>query len=161
MPVVGIAMSATALVGHDLGRGDFEEAGKKADAISKISLYMVVIISIITALASGWIPQLFKFSSEGKSLAANSILILSFFQVFYIYNICYPNILRAGGDTKIIIYISGSAMWFFGLPLAYLFGVILNYGLYGVVVGNGIGEIIKAFLFRKRYKRGAWRKKLV
>ncbi|OQA78087.1 MAG: Multidrug resistance protein NorM [bacterium ADurb.Bin243] len=161
MPVVGIAMAASSLVGQSLGRVDFNGARRIAERIIKISFLMVLLISVATALFAFKIPSIFNFGPETKLLAANSILMLCFFQIVFVLNICVPGILRAGGDTKAIIYISGSAMWFIGLPLAYLLGIILKLGLYGVIIGVNVGETSKAIMFYRRYKRGLWMKKII
>ncbi len=161
MPVVGISMAAASLVGQDLGREDFSGAERKADRILRISFCFVLLISVLTGIFSSRIPEFFNFNIQTKTLASKSILIVSFLQLFYIFNVCFPNILRAGGDTKAIIYISGSAMWFFGLPLAYIFGITYKHGLYGIIAGINIGEMIKGLMFYTRYKRGLWKKKLI
>jgi len=161
MPVVGIAMAASSLVGQDLGRADFSGAERKADRILKVSFYFVLLVSALTAVFSTKIPELFNFTAQTKTFASNSILLLSALQVFYIFNVCFPNILRAGGDTRAIIYISGSAMWFVGLPLAYIFGITYKLGLYGIIAGINIGEMVKGAMFYARYRRGVWKKKLI
>ncbi|MEZ7891439.1 MAG: MATE family efflux transporter [Candidatus Wallbacteria bacterium] len=161
MPVSGIAFASAALIGHDLGRGDFNSAKLKSKEILKISFIMVLFIALLIMSISGYIPGFFNFSPEGKILAAKAILIIAGCQIFQIFNMCYPAILRSGGDTKAIIYISGAGMWIFGLPLSYLFGIHMNYGFYGAIIGANIGEAIKAVIFYLRYKKGLWMKKLV
>lgn len=161
MPVFGIAMTATAFIGQDLGRGDYDSAGVKASETLKMSFVFTASISIVLMLTSGFIPSLFKFTDEGKSLAVVAIMITSLFQMTNLPNLVCSNIIRAGGDTKIIIFITGTGMWLVGIPLAYYLGIVLNFGLYGVIVGTGLGEAAKAFMFYRRYKKGYWKKKLV
>lgn len=161
MPVVGIAMASSSLVGQSLGRGDFVHARRLASRILGVSFFMALSISALTAVCAHKIPLAFKFGPQTNELAARSILILCAFQTVYILNICVPNILRAGGDTRAIVLISGSSMWIAGLPLAYFLGVKCGYGLYGVVAGANIGETVKGALFYLRFRRGEWLKKLV
>ncbi len=161
MPVVGVAMAASSLVGQRLGRADFAGARRIADRIVKISFFMVLLISAATALAAFKIPAIFNFGPEAKILASNSILILCLFQIIFVLNICVPAILRSGGDTKAIIYISGSAMWLIGLPLAYALGIFFKMGLYGIIIGVNTGEAAKGMLFYRRYKQGLWMKKII
>lgn len=46
MPVSGIAFASAALIGHDLGRGDFNAALLKSKEILKISFIMVLFIAV-------------------------------------------------------------------------------------------------------------------
>lgn len=161
MPVFGIAMTATAFIGQDLGKGDFEMAKRKASETLKMSFSIVIPISIILIFASNVIPNLFNFTQEGKSIAGIAIILTALMQVFNLPNLICSNIIRAGGDTKIIIFITVSGMWLVGIPMAYLLGIVLHMGLYGVIIGTGLGEGLKAILFYLRYRKGLWLRKLV
>jgi len=161
MPVVGIAMAASSLVGQSLGRGDFDGAKRLAARILSVSFILALFISILTALFAHKIPAIFNFSAETRGLAAGSILIICAFQALFVFNICIPNILRTGGDSRAIVYISGSSMWLAGIPLAYLLGIKYGFGLYGVIIGANIGETIKSVFFYLRFRRGVWIKKLI
>jgi Na+-driven multidrug efflux pump len=54
------------------------------------------------------------------------------------------------------MFATGAAMWFVRLPLAYLFGIVLGYGLGGVYLGWVVDTIVLAGLNWARYRTGRW-----
>jgi len=66
--------------------------------------------------------------------------------------------LRGAGDTVCPMVIAGISQWFVRLPLAYLFGVTLGYGLIGAWIAMTVETIIGGLLFYIRFKRGKWKK---
>jgi len=159
-PVMGLAASATAFVGRDLGRGRFEAAQRQATEIIRLALAITLVMALLIALAAPFIPRLFRFSAEGNRLAVFAILATAFFQLAAFPNVICTSIIRAGGDTKVIIPITAVGLCL-GLPAAYVLGVSFKFGLIGVLVGQGLGDLGKAWAFWSRYRKGAWKQTLV
>lgn len=160
MPVMGLAASAAAFVGRDLGRGRFEEAQRQAAEIVRMALVITLAMALLIAAAAPFIPRLFRFSAEGTHLAVRAILATAFFQLAAFPNVICASIIRAGGDTKVIIPITAAGLCL-GLPAAYVLGVSCKLGLLGVLAGQGAGDLVKAWAFWSRYRKGAWKQTLV
>ena len=64
--------------------------------------------------------------------------------------------LFGAGDTKTPAMISVIGQWLIFLPLAYLVGPVLGYGLLGVWIAQGIYRGGQALLFMRVWQRGRW-----
>lgn len=159
-PVMGISATATAFVGRDLGRGHFEGAQRQASETLRLALLITLAMSLSVCAAAPFIPGFFRFTDEGTRYGVYAILFAALTQVMVFPTLICPSILRAGGDTKIIIPITAAGLAL-GLPAAYLLGITLHLGLLGVMAGQALGDLAKAAIFYARYRQGAWRQKLV
>ena len=65
--------------------------------------------------------------------------------------------LLGAGATMTVMKISIGLQWLMFLPLAYLVGPVLGYGLVGVYLIQGVYRLIQSLVFLTFWKRGAWR----
>ena len=80
-------------------------------------------------------------------------------KIFNLTNII--GILRSGGDTKFGMYLDAGGMWFVGVPLAYIAGMILGYPVFIVYFFASLEEAFKLFAGIKRLVSRNWLRNLV
>lgn len=161
VPIGGITAIIAVLVGQNLGKGNYEEAKQLIKEAVKIAIVIVLGIALLSTISSSFLPKMFNFTQESKIMARNILLFIGFLQINVVFTSIYPNVLRAGGDVKIIILISSSSIWLVSIPLVYLLGIKMGFGLYGIIIAYNIGEFLKAYIFYKRIKQGKWLKKII
>lgn len=159
-PINAIAAASVGILGSELGKKEFKEAKEKADSSIKLSLLLTTFFILIVIIFKNQIFSLFNINEKTLELGLNSlnyIIILIYAQTL---NIILPFILRTGGDTWANLLITIIGFWGIQLPLTYLLGLHLSFGLYGILVAMIISESLKGLLFFIRYKKEKWIKNL-
>jgi Na+-driven multidrug efflux pump len=68
------------------------------------------------------------------------------------------NGLNATGDVRFTTVISILSCWICSVGFAYLFGIVFNFGLYGIWLAFAIDELFRGTLYYLRWKKQGWRK---
>ena len=80
------------------------------------------------------------------------------FQAFDAVQFISSGALRGAGDTRVPMYIVLGAAWFMFLPLAYLFGTVLDEGVVGAWAGATLYIVVIGVAMFLRLKTERWRK---
>ncbi|MBZ4682631.1 MAG: family efflux transporter [Fusobacteriales bacterium] len=161
LPTFAIGSAISGLIGQKIGSKNFDEVVKISKLLFYIMFVILFVFSILLSMFSYFVPKVFNFKYETKILIQQILIFYGFLQFPQIANSIYPNILRAGGDTKIIIFITSISSYLFLLPFVYIFAFIFKLGLIGVIIGEFLGETIKAIFFYYRYKKNIWQKNIL
>jgi Na+-driven multidrug efflux pump len=70
-------------------------------------------------------------------------------------------ILRSGGETKFAMFLEIVSLWFIGVPLVAITGLVFKLPITAVYVCTIVEEIFKIILGMKRYRSGKWIKNLI
>ena len=65
--------------------------------------------------------------------------------------------LRGAGDTRFPLYVTLIAGWLVRVPIGYVAGIVLGFGLAGVYIGVFADALIGASMVLWRYRQGHWR----
>lgn len=154
MMASGISSAAGIRSGNNLGKKDFSSLRHSAIA----SYHMVIVMMSVTALLflifCQVLPTFYISDPSVISIAAQLIIIAAFFQLFDGTQVVGLGVLRGLGDVKLPTAITLIAYWVLGLPIAWLLGFTLNYGVQGIWWGLSIGLMVASVLlfFRFHYK---------
>ena len=100
-------------------------------------------------------------SNDVAMSVSRCILVFALFMPFKMFN--YVNVvgvLRSGGDTAMCLFIDTSGVWFIGIPLAFIGGLLLKQPIhivYGMVM---LEEVYKAIIGYVRYRQKKWLRNL-
>lgn len=159
-PISAIAAASVGILGNELGNKNYDEAKSKSINAIFISVFITTIFIIVVLIFKNNIFSFFNIDEKTLKLGLNSlnlIIVLIYAQTF---NIILPFILRTGGDTWANLLITIIGFWGIQLPLTYLLGLKLSFGLYGIIFAMIISETSKGILFYIRYKKEKWMKNL-
>lgn len=156
LPVQGLAVAASTLVGQYLGAADKQsatESGRRA-------LHLGVAYMVGLGLLFVGVPQMFLgvFTQDPQALATGTVLLrlIGLAQVGdALYFVC-SGVLKGAGDTRWIMVTSALCNWLVFLPLAFLLGSVLQGGIIGAWVGCAVMVLLQGLTFWGRFKRGAW-----
>ena len=84
------------------------------------------------------------------------ILIAAVFQFFDAMQLIAAGGLRGAGDTKIPMIIALGMAWFLFLPLAYVLGTVLDWGVVGAWSGATVYIIMLGTAMYLRLRLGGW-----
>ncbi len=148
----GIAAAATIKTGNYFGVRNHQEL-----RISAISSYHIVFIfmcctAIIFSFGNYLLPWIYTSDENVIFFAAQLLIIAAIFQIFDGAQVVGLGILRGMGDVNIPTIITFLAYWIIGLPVGYVLGIYLNWGVRGVWYGLLLGLAVSAGLMFFRFQ---------
>ena len=115
-------------------------------------LLMMGTTAIIFMLGCRLLPLMYINDPAVIDIAARLILIAALFQLFDGTQVVGLGILRGLGDVKIPTMITMIAYWVLGLPIAYLLGIHLHFGIQGIWWGLLLGLLTASILLFLRFQ---------
>lgn len=157
MPGFGFAAAAAALVGQGLGRGAPEEA--EANGWTSIALGFAIMMTLSLGMFSLAEPLARLFTSEPGAIALGVtwIHVLVVAMPAIAFHFTAAGALRGAGDTRFPLLVSFAGLWLIRLPVAWLTGVVLGFGMYGVWAGYIVEYYLRALVTTWRFARGRWK----
>jgi Na+-driven multidrug efflux pump len=138
LPAFGIALAAMTLVGNALGRGDAEDAAAWGWDCAALTVVYGVLLSLLLIPLANPILAVFLTNPETRELAYLPMVLWAILISFDTAGMVLMNALIGAGDTRSAMWISVLWQWLFFLPLAWLAGPVLGFGLLGVWIVNGV-----------------------
>lgn len=154
--ISGFQTGSSIITGQHIGKKDYEQAFDFANRALLLTILITLIPCIIIASLSPFIPGWFHLMDEANTDAIICLLILAGRQVFVTANGMICSIIRAGKDTKYIMYVTIIGFIGIGLPLTLLTGVVLKLGIIFIFLSLSIEEVVKSFILFYRFKKKKW-----
>lgn len=158
MPGYALAVSTATLVGQSLG-------AKKADlaqlSMRRSCIYALVVMctfGVLFLLIPSQLASIFSPEKDVLRLTIICVMIAAIEQPALAVYMVYAGGLRGAGDTLSPMMITIIGTLFFHVPIAYLFGIVFEWGLAGVWFGAALDWIGRAIAVYIMYRRGRWRR---
>lgn len=153
MVLYGMGAAISIRISYFKGQNDIIKI--KETAISGFHLNMTICIfaALIYFLIKNYIGYLFTDNQDVAAITSSLIIILMLYQIGDGTQITFANALRGISDVKSMMYIAFIAYFIVSLPIGYIFGFILNWGIYGVWLAYPIGLSVAGILFAFRFNR--------
>ncbi len=145
-----ISLTATIVVGYEVGAHNYERARQYALLCQLLALASVIFTATVTLLGLDTVASWFTRDAD----------TFRHIRIFITYAVCFSfcdamgtpvqGILRGYKDVKIITYIAFIAYWIICLPLGYLLAHVTALGAYGYWLGYIIGLAIAAVCYNTR-----------
>ena len=156
LPAMAVALATTTLVGNALGRNNADDAARWGwDGAWMAFLYGVVLSIILIPLADP-ILGVFLTNPETRELAYWPMVFWCLAISFDTMGMVLMNALIGAGDTRRGMWISIIAQWVFFLPLAFVVGPVLGFGLLGVWILNGVYRVSQAVVCAQQWAGRRW-----
>ncbi len=161
-PILGIAATASILVGQAVGAEDIPLARKSVRSCLCIAgLYNLVIMVLFTVCQNVVISPFMRPDDAAQASAIGAARIMLYFICVYLLfdsvNLVFSNALRGAGDTKFTMYtmvICGILL--FGLPCIVLY--LTGFAWWSLWICMILEIIFLCAVFTIRYKHGKWTK---
>ncbi len=131
-PAMGFGIASATLVGQALGRKEVNEAYQWAFDVFKIGIFTLIIIGIPMWLFPTFILKFFIHNPQTLSIAILPLQIMGFGIMAEALIMIFMQSLLGAGDSKRVMYVTVPAHWLFFLPLVYIVGPTLGFGLLGI-----------------------------
>ena len=123
----GTSNACAVMIGNLLGAGEDKKAYNYAVRFSIIGPLLGVVIGFVLIVISGWVPLLFRVSQSVRDATRTILIIHALFTAFDVFNWqLIVGILRSGGDTRFSMLMEIGTMWGYGVPLAFVAGLVLH-----------------------------------
>ena len=159
----GVAQGCGILVGQELGAKNFDLAWRQSKLLLALGVFASFIVVLLLWAFKDFILSLFgNLSADTIALCYQVlpwVLVTVGFRAVNVVIIF--GTLRAGGDTKFVLYMDVATQWLLGIPLAYLAANEFHWALWLVFLCAMSEEILKTFLCLFRLWQRKWMKHLV
>lgn len=152
---IGISNAVSIRVSNWNGLGNRIGVRQAAFAGYQIILAMGIVLSILAFIYSRDISILFTDSQEVATIVASLALPLVLYQFGDGMQVTFANALRGLGDVKKLMKYSFFAYIVISLPLSYVFGIIFEWGAFGIWMGFPFGLTTAALLYLRRFLKVA------
>lgn len=157
LPAVAFMTAAATLVGQYLGAGQPDNAGRAGHIAAAQGATLTSLVAVAFFVFAEQIYAAFSDDPQVVAVGAPAFRILAFVQPFLAVAIIYVGSLRGAGDTRYTMVASLIGGFFVRLPLAYVFGVVLEGGLLGAWIGMFADNIAKFCFGLGRHLQGGWK----
>jgi len=163
IPLLGIEIGVTSLVGRYMGAGDPQTAHRAAMSGIATGLFYSVVILFLFLLIPGKLVMMFRpevpadIFNQAIPIATSMIRIASIYVLVEAVMIAIVGALRGAGDTHFTMLISVASHWTM-LPVVYIIMNVLDMS----AIAGWVGLIIFFLLFCTvlvwRYRSGKWQR---
>jgi putative MATE family efflux protein len=153
---ISVALGTEIIIGHLIGAGQFEEAYR--ELMKNLRTSLILAITVIGLVAT-FAPLLLGIFTSDQAVIAGGALLLRMSLLLEpgrVINIVVINCLRATGDVKFPIMMGLLSMWGVWIPLAWLLGLKLGWGLPGVWIAMMCDEWLRGILMYRRWRHRRW-----
>jgi putative MATE family efflux protein len=158
MPVLGINVAATALIGQSLGAWQVDEAKRRGAVAIGFSILVMLVLSLPMLIFAPQLVILFEPSANPTILSAGTAYLridgLSY--IFVAIAMVTNGALRGAGDTIPGLMVTIIGRWFVTIPLAFVLALVLDFGINGVWIAIAIGNVVQGSLILVRWSRQKW-----
>jgi putative MATE family efflux protein len=157
IPGNALSVALTTLVGQSIGRGD--EAGAERDMwyVVKLATLAMLGIALFCAPLAHWLVGLYSTDPEVVTQGAMLVRLNCLFLIAYPATFVLPNGLKGAGDARYAMVTTLIGLCLFRLCLAYVFGVVLGWGVVGVWLGMFADWLVRSGLYLARLSSGRWK----
>ncbi len=156
LPAVGLGMAATSMVGKALGQQKDQEAQQWGLDVVKVAVALLCLIAIPLVIFPKEILSLFIIENSGIEYGAPLLQLTALMVIIDAAAIVLTQALLGAGASRLVMMVSVTLQWAFFLPLAFVFGPYLGFGLVGIWSVQLIYRALNASTFIWLWRVKAW-----
>jgi len=161
VPGNAFSMGIMIMVGHRIGRGEVSDVKKTAMFGTVMGSVMMAVICWACIPFIGGMTSIYHLSPEASAIF-KVVLLSNLIVTPFIWPSSFipPASLRAAGDVVFTMIVAIVSMGVFRVISAYVFGIVLGYGVLGVWIGMYVDWFVRGGVFIWRLLSGRWEKRL-
>ncbi len=156
LPCIAFGITANTLVSHSLGAGEPEEAYRWGWDIVRLAVAVVFLIGLPFLLFPHAILSVFLHEPAALDKAVIPLRIMGGGIAIDAVAIVLINALQGAGAARQTMLVSLSMQWGIFLPLAYLLGPVLGYGLTAIWVAQVCYRLVQMVWVVRLWTRREW-----
>ncbi|WP_254797340.1 MATE family efflux transporter [Geopseudomonas aromaticivorans] len=154
LPAVGLGMAATTLVSHSLGAGDVDAAHRWGWDVVRVAIGGLALLGMPFWLFPEAILGLFVNAAQLIELGIWPLRLTGLGMVLDAGALVLAQALLGAGASRTVMLVTLGNQWLVVLPLTYLLGPVLGYGLLAIwslyILQRGLASAIFALMWQRR-----------
>ncbi|MFC5653601.1 MATE family efflux transporter [Paenibacillus solisilvae] len=158
---ISIGRGGQIIIGQMIGAGDRELAYRTVYRYLRAS--MLITLAAASVIALFRVPLLGMFTSDASIIKMGATLLVLglLLEPGRNFNIIIERSLAAAGDARFAMIGSVSVSWLFSVPMIYLLGIHMGYGLLGIWAAYIMDEWFRGLILFMRWRSKAWQRKVL
>jgi putative MATE family efflux protein len=150
--------TATAtLVGQSMGAKEYSLAERYGWEAVKIGIYFTLVLGTLIFLLPDTVLHVFTKDEAVIAVARPILRICGALLPFILSALVLTQALFGAGNTKFVMFVEFGLHFFCLVPLAYLFGVVVGWGVLGVWMGAFAYILLLCSIMGWKFAEGAWK----
>ena len=156
LPGMGLGLAAASLVGQALGRGDGDQARRWGWDVVKLAGLVMAALGLPALLVPDVLLAGFIHDPAVVAIARRPLQLLGAAMAIDAVGLVLMNALLGAGAARQVMVVTVSLQWLVGLPLTWLFGPYLGFGLLGIWGCQFGYRALQAAVLCHLWQRGRW-----
>lgn len=161
LPSVAISSSASAMIAQSMGKGDEKRAKQSVYCAIGLCYIVCAIVFLMVHIFPEQIFMLFGADEAVLKYGLPYFAVFSFEYVTLPLIICFNTMSTGTGNGWVALVTNSLSAFIVRMPMAYLFGFVLNYGVVGVGAAIPLATVFGSFVAFLFFKSGIWRRKVL
>ncbi len=161
LPAIAMSSSVSAMSAQNLGAGE----EKRASKTMKIGMLIAVAINTTIFILVRLFPEeLLSIFNDDPDMIAQGVVYMSSLSYDYLtvpFIFCLNGLFIGSGHTTFSLINGIMSSLLIRIPAAYIFGMVLDMGIWGVGLGAPIASLISLVLCVWFYFSGKWKKAVI
>jgi len=157
MPMRGLSMATTTMVGQTMGADDADRAEKIAWTAVGLTFALMTALILITQIFPAQIISVFNDNPEVISIGVAFLKIVGLSFGFLGVRIVIGGSFRGAGNTVAAMVLAVVALWGFRVPLARILSGYFQLGTNGIWWGMFMSNLLSAIIGGIWFKKGKWK----
>lgn len=153
MIATGISAAGAIRTGNQLGRKDYPTLRRAGMTCFAMAAVMMAFFGAGFIVGNTYLPTWYIQNPDVIQMAGSLLIVAAFFQISDGVQAVGLGVLRGIADVKVPTLVTLFAYWLMAIPLAYLFGIYLDWGAVGIWVALLVGLTLAAVLHLVRFHR--------
>lgn len=158
LPGLALGLACATLVGQALGRREPADAYQWAVDVATLTVVLLTILGMPMWLVPDLVSALFIHEESTRDLARWPMRVMGLTMVIEAVGFAYMHGLLGAGDARRVMFISIGTQWLLFLPLAYVIGPVLGFGLLGIWIWQGMTRALQSWLFFSLWRGRSWQR---
>jgi len=156
LPGVGFGLAAASLVGQALGRDDRDDAVTWGWDVSRLAMVVVGIGALVGVVVPDLLLRIFLHDEQIIALARLPLRLLGATMVVETLGSVLMNALLGAGASKTVMVVSVTLQWGLFLPVAFLVGPVLGFGMSAVWAAQVGYRCLQGLIFASIWRSRKW-----
>lgn len=161
LPGLAMGIACATLVGQALGRKEPEDAYQWAWDVAKVTVVLLTVLGIPLWLIPDLVSSIFIHNPETRELARWPMRLIGLTMPVEAMVFVFMHALLGAGDARRVMMVGVGSQWLLFLPLAYLFGPVLGFGLFTIWLLQNGSRALSAFLYVTMWRGRHWQRIVV
>ncbi len=151
MMCAGIGVAATVRIGNQLGLRDYKTLREAGWSCVMMVIGFMILCGVLFITFRYQLPTIYLDNQEVINLAAQLLIIASFFQLSDGIQLVLLGALRGMTDVKIPSILTFISYWLIAIPIGVTLAIVFEMRAFGMWIGLGIGLTASAIFLLMRY----------